>query len=79
VVDFFNKLMGLWNEVENYVKHLVCTCDATKKYVKMVEDDKVQQFLMGLYDDVYSNVRSQILAGWSSRGGCSSRGRGREG
>ena len=54
--------MGLWNELENCVKHPNCTWRATEKYVKLSEDDKAHQFLMGLDDDAYSNIRSQILA-----------------
>ena len=62
VVEFFTKLMALWNELGNYVQYLKCTCDAAKKYAKMAEGDQVREFLMGLDDDAYSNVRSQILA-----------------
>ena len=47
LVDFFNKLMGLWIELENYVKRPNCPCGATEKYVKLPEDDKTHQFLMG--------------------------------
>ena len=30
--------------------------------IKITEDDKIYQFLMGLDDDVYGTIRSQILA-----------------
>jgi len=53
--------MGLWNELENYVKRPACKCEATVQYVKMIESDRVHQFLMSLDDDLYSNLRSQIL------------------
>jgi len=62
VVEFFTKLIGLWNELGDYVKYLKCTCDAAEKYAKMDEEDKVHQILMGLDNDAHSNVRSQILA-----------------
>jgi len=62
VVDFLNKLMGLWNELEDCAKHPNCTCGATEKYVKLAEDDKAHQFLRGLDDDAYSNIRFKILA-----------------
>ena len=62
MVEFFTKLMRLWNELGNYVKCPKCTCDAAEKYAKMAKEDKVHQFLIGLNDDAYSNVRSQILA-----------------
>ena len=54
--------MGLWNELENTIKRQTCTCKAASKYTKMVEQDWVHQFLMGLDNDAYLNVRSQILA-----------------
>ena len=44
------------------MKYPNCTCDVAKKYAKMAEEDQVHQFLMGLGNDAYSNVRSQILA-----------------
>lgn len=39
-----------------------CTCGATEKIMKMLDEDKAHQFLMGLDDDLYSTVLSQILA-----------------
>jgi len=54
--------MGLWNKLRNYVKQPKCTCGAAERYAKMNEEDKVHQFFMGLDDDAYSNIRSQILA-----------------
>jgi len=38
------------------------TCGAGEKMAKMVEDNKIHQFLMGLDDESFSTVRSQILA-----------------
>ena len=62
VVDFFSKLMSLWIELDNYVKRPMCTCKATEEFMKLIADDKAHQFLMGLDDDLYSTIRSQILA-----------------
>ena len=62
VVDFFSKLMSLWNELENYMKTPTCTCRAAEKMPKIVEDDKVLQFLMGLDDESFSTIQSQIFA-----------------
>ena len=53
--------MGLCNELENTVKRPTCTCEATSKYAKMAEQDRVHQFLMALDDYMYSNAHSQIL------------------
>ena len=57
MVEFFNKLIGLWNELRNYTKDPPYTNGAVKKIVKMLEEDKVHQFLMGLDDESYSTIR----------------------
>ena len=58
MVELFSKLIRLWNELENYVKCLVCKYEAAEKYIKLAERDRVYQFLLGLDDDLYSNMRS---------------------
>ena len=65
VSDFYSKLVHLWTEFNNLVKVPVCTCKgcdygAAKKIMAMHEEDKTHQFLMGLDDEVYSSIRSQI-------------------
>lgn len=65
--EFYSKLVNLWNELNNLVKVPVCTCsgckcEAASKIVAMYEEDKVHQFLMGLNNEAYSTIRSQILA-----------------
>ena len=62
LVEFLNRLVGLWNELGNYVKIQACKCDAASKIAKFIKDDKAHQFLMGLDDDSFSTVRNQILA-----------------
>ena len=62
VVDFLSKLMSLWNELSNYVRIPECKCGAAEKILQLTEHDKVHQFLMGLDDEAFSTVRSQILA-----------------
>ena len=67
VGDFYSKLMNLWNELSNLVKVPVCTCSGCKcgaasQIIAMNEEDKAHQFLVGLNDELYSTIRSQILA-----------------
>jgi len=62
IVDFFSRLVGLWNELDGYIKIPACTCGSAAKITKLFEDEKVHQFLMGLDDEPYSVVRTQILA-----------------
>jgi len=45
------KLIGLWTELDNYVRIPECKCDAAKKIAKMNEEEKGHQFLMGLDDE----------------------------
>jgi len=54
--------VGLQNELGNYVKIPNCKCGAAAKIARFMEDDKAHQFLMGLDDDSFSTIRSQILA-----------------
>ena len=67
MVKFFSKLMSLWNELDNYIKIPSCTCGIARKVAKLIEYDKVHQFLIGLDDEYYAIVRSQILAKYPLR------------
>jgi len=67
VREFYSKLVNLWNELNNLMKIPVCTCigckcDVSSKMMAMYEQDKVHQFLMGLNEDSYSTIQSQVLA-----------------
>ena len=66
VGDFYSKLINLRTEFTNFMKVLVCTCKgcecgAARKIVAIYDEDKARQFLMGLNDEMYSAIRSQIL------------------
>ena len=66
VVEFYSKISDLWVELGNYEKVPYCTCkgctcEAANKIVHMYKQEKAHQFLMGLNDDAYSSIRSQIL------------------
>ena len=61
VVDFFARLIGLGSELDNSIKIPPCKCEIPAKMVKYMEEEKVHQFLMGLDNENYSTVRSQIL------------------
>ena len=67
VEEFHNKLLNLWNELNNHIKVPFCTCERCKcraapKILKMYDEDSSHQFLTGLNDDDFSHIRSQILA-----------------
>ncbi|XP_020552465.1 uncharacterized protein LOC110012590 [Sesamum indicum] len=65
VVDYFNSLSTLWDELEclmptkTYTCGL-CTCSFTRIAAEEDNLTKLVQFLMGL-DDSYDNIRNQIL------------------
>ena len=57
----------MWSELRNYIKILKCNCgkcecNVGSKVVKKVEEEQTHQFLIGLDDETYADVRSQILA-----------------
>ncbi|KAL0314769.1 UNVERIFIED_CONTAM: Retrovirus-related Pol polyprotein from transposon RE2 [Sesamum angustifolium] len=65
IVEYFNNLSALWDELECLKPPKVCTCGLCTCGVTKVttgEDNltKLVQFLMGL-DDSYDNIRNQIL------------------
>ncbi|MCI07384.1 hypothetical protein A2U01_0028451, partial [Trifolium medium] len=67
VVAYYSKLKTLWDELANYEQIPICkckgcTCGITSKLEKRREEEKVHQFLMGLDDAAYGNVRSNMLA-----------------
>ncbi|KAJ3684366.1 hypothetical protein LUZ61_013530 [Rhynchospora tenuis] len=67
VVAYYTRLKGMWDELSNYLKVPMCTChgctcNMAKDLLKEREDEKTHQFLMGLDDSVFKNVRSHILS-----------------
>ena len=61
VVEFYNELMEMLSELENYAKIPHCTCGKCEcgtgsKVLKMVDEEKTHQFLMGLNDESFSTV-----------------------
>jgi len=66
IVEFYSKITDLWIELGNYVKVPHCKCSGCKcgdanEIMQMYEEGKADQFFMGLNDDTYSQIRSQIL------------------
>jgi len=65
--EFYSKLVNLWNELNNLVKVSICICGGCKcgtasQRLAMYDEGRAHQFLMGLNDEAYSTIRSQILA-----------------
>ncbi|VFQ95039.1 unnamed protein product [Cuscuta campestris] len=68
IASYFGRMKSIWDELGSIEKLPVCAkCRACKcGTIKMIEtqkeDEKVHQFLMGLENDGYSSVRSNILS-----------------
>ncbi|XP_074284704.1 uncharacterized protein LOC141610110 [Silene latifolia] len=61
VTDYYTKMKMIWDELANYSKVHPCTCGAAEGIRKEKEDEKVHQFLMGLDNSLYGNIRSHLL------------------
>ncbi|XP_019227759.1 PREDICTED: uncharacterized protein LOC109209046 [Nicotiana attenuata] len=59
IAGYFTTLKRLWDELDSLNSHLGCTCDCTCDG-KIMEDQRVIQFLMGL-NDFYAQARGNIL------------------
>ncbi|XP_075101888.1 uncharacterized protein LOC142177312 [Nicotiana tabacum] len=64
VSSYFTILKKLWDEMDSLSSHLNCSCDCVcggkAKVAKILEDQRILQFLMGL-NDVYARARGNIL------------------
>lgn len=67
VSDYYAKVKRLWELLDESdpvptCECGKCTCDLANRLEKRNEDAKIHQFLMGLDDTLYENVRSTLLA-----------------
>lgn len=67
VATYFGKLKVLWDELANHEPILCCTCgkctcNLGQAHEKRREDDRLQQFLLGLYSEYYAPIRSTLLS-----------------
>ncbi|VFQ85245.1 unnamed protein product [Cuscuta campestris] len=68
IASYFGRMKSIWDELGSIEKLPACTkcrackCGTIKTIETHKEDEKVHQFLMGLDNDGYSGVRSNILS-----------------
>ncbi|XP_058008204.1 uncharacterized protein LOC131182873 [Hevea brasiliensis] len=67
IVSYFGRLKTLWDEINNYDQIPVCICagcrcNLTIELERKREEERVHQFLMGLDEEGYGTVRSNILS-----------------
>jgi hypothetical protein len=66
-VTYYTHLKDMWDELGSYLivpicKCGNCTCNLVGKLMKEREEEKIHQFLMGLDDSLFKNVRTNILS-----------------
>ncbi|KAJ0021463.1 hypothetical protein Pint_31254 [Pistacia integerrima] len=67
VITYYGRLKALWDELNNYDQIPICSCtgckcNLTAKLERKCEEERVHQFLMGLDEEGYGIVRSNILS-----------------
>ncbi|XP_010451686.1 PREDICTED: uncharacterized protein LOC104733844 [Camelina sativa] len=60
VLEYYERLSKLWEELQNYKSSRVCRCEAAPDAAKEREDDQIHQFLFGLDLPRFSHIRSKI-------------------
>ncbi|VFQ93811.1 unnamed protein product [Cuscuta campestris] len=60
VSEYFTKLKGLWDTYMTMVTLPHCRCDTAGSYSKLLQDQHLMQFLMGL-NDSFKTARGNIL------------------
>ncbi|XP_019101779.1 PREDICTED: uncharacterized protein LOC109133252 [Camelina sativa] len=61
VIDYYGRLVVLWDELQGYRPIPLCTCGAATQIAKEREDKKVHQFVMGLDESRFGNMICQII------------------
>lgn len=67
IEDYYNTLMGFFDDL-NQLKPPhgcecgKCTCNVAEKYAKDKEEEKLHQFLIGIDDELYATVRTNLLS-----------------
>ncbi|KAL2904811.1 Retrovirus-related Pol polyprotein from transposon RE1 [Bienertia sinuspersici] len=67
VEDYFNHIMGLYDELERLKPlHIctcgLCTCNVVDKFRHDRDEEKLHQFYIGIDDDLYGAVRTNLLS-----------------
>ncbi|XP_071906222.1 uncharacterized protein [Coffea arabica] len=67
IMAYYGRLKKLWDDLNDYDPMPTCSCNGCKcnfvtRLQQRQEEERVHQFLMGLDESSYSNVRSNIIA-----------------
>ncbi|XP_010490450.1 PREDICTED: uncharacterized protein LOC104768224 [Camelina sativa] len=61
IMDYYGRLVNLWDELQRYRQLPVCTCGAAVKIAKYREEERVHQFAMELDESRFGNVICHIV------------------
>lgn len=61
VIEYYRRLVVLWDELYSYRPLPMCTCGASDTFAKEREGEKVHQFVMGLDESRFDNVICVIV------------------
>ncbi|VFQ89878.1 unnamed protein product [Cuscuta campestris] len=62
IVKHYGKLKTIWDELYNMLKVPACKCGLTALLENQRDEEKVHQFLMGLDNEGYGSLHSNILS-----------------
>ena len=65
--DYYTRLIGLYDELDRLKPLHVCacgncTCDVAGRLATDREEEKLRQFLIGINDELYATIRSNLLS-----------------
>lgn len=60
ILAYFTKIKKLWDEYTTLVNIPVCSCGSSQQMAKLIKNQQLMQFLMGL-NDIYMNARGNVL------------------
>ncbi|XP_030497934.1 uncharacterized protein LOC115713586 [Cannabis sativa] len=60
VTTYFTKIRAIWDEINELLPHIPCSCQASVDNLKFQNQEKVLQFLIGL-KELYHDVHDQVL------------------
>ena len=67
VAVYYSKLSMLWDELDKHEPLISCKCgncicEIGKQHAERRDNDRLQQFLLGLYSEYYASLRSNLLS-----------------
>ncbi|GAA0151860.1 hypothetical protein LIER_37372 [Lithospermum erythrorhizon] len=62
VATYFGKLKTFWDQLDRYTPVPACVCGMSEEFMKQIDEEKFHEFLFGINQERYKNLRSQLLA-----------------